>query len=72
MLFRPMSRQIISDLEVEPKLRRSVKSFRKEPRCISRNPPFAFYDFVDTLNRYAKVAGKLFLAQPHWLKIFLE
>jgi len=72
MLFGSVSRQIISDLKIEPKLWRRIEGFREEPGRVRRYPPFPFYDFIDSLNGYSQVVGKLFLAQPHRLKIFLE
>ena len=72
MLFGSVSRQIISDLKIEPKLWGRIKGFREQPSRVRRNSPFPFYDFIDSLNGYSQVVGKLFLTQSHRLKIFLE
>ena len=62
----------MGSLEVEPKLRRCIKRFCKQPCRIRRYASFPPDTFINSLNRNAYGRYQCFLCKPQWFKEFFQ
>ncbi|AWN17258.1 hypothetical protein SALB1_3064 [Salinisphaera sp. LB1] len=69
---RPVRRQIVRRLQIDPELRRRIERFRQQPSRIRRNTPLAANDLVHPLNRSTEMSRQRLLAQPQRLKKFVQ
>ena len=69
---RPMRRQIIRRLQIDPELGRRIERSRQQPSRIRRNTALAANDLVDALNRNTQMSRQRLLAQPQRFEKFVQ
>ncbi|WP_423820568.1 hypothetical protein V5738_09465 [Salinisphaera sp. SPP-AMP-43] len=65
---RPMRRQIVRRLQIDPELRRRIERLGQQPGRIRRNTPLATNDLVHPLNRNTEMSRQRLLAQAKRLQ----
>ena len=71
MPSRPIRRQIVRRLQIDPELRRCGERLGQQPGRIRRNTPFAANNLVHALNRNTQMSRKRLLAQPQRFEKFV-
>ena len=72
MPSRPIRRQIVRRLQIDPELRRCGERLGQQPGRIRRNTPFAANNLVHALNRNTQMSRQRLLAQSKRFEKFVQ